>query len=48
MIPNAAVLVSQYVLTQRLGWLSTYQGLIVAGGGDDVRVRRVSCSASSS
>jgi len=29
MIPNAAVLVPQYVLTQRLGWLSTYQGLIV-------------------
>jgi multiple sugar transport system permease protein len=29
MIPNAIVLVPQYVLTQRLGWLSTYQGLIV-------------------
>ena len=29
MIPNAVVLVPQYVLTQRLGWLSTYQGLIV-------------------
>ena len=28
-IPNAVVLVPQYVLTQRLGWLSTYQGLIV-------------------
>ena len=29
MIPNAVVLVPQYALTQRLGWLSTYQGLIV-------------------
>ena len=29
MIPNAVPLVPQYVLTQRLGWLSTYQGLIV-------------------
>jgi multiple sugar transport system permease protein len=29
MIPNAVVLVPQYMLTQRLGWLSTYQGLIV-------------------
>ena len=29
MIPNAVVLVPQYVLTQQLGWLSTYQGLIV-------------------
>jgi multiple sugar transport system permease protein len=29
MIPNAVVLVPQYVLTHRLGWLSTYQGLIV-------------------
>src|SRR5207237_6539958 len=29
MIPNAVILVPQYVLTQRLGWLSTYQGLIV-------------------
>jgi multiple sugar transport system permease protein len=29
MIPNAVVLVPQYVLTQRLGWLSTYQGLIM-------------------
>jgi multiple sugar transport system permease protein len=29
MIPNAVVLVHQYVLVQRLGWLSTYQGLIV-------------------
>ena len=28
-IPNAVVLVPQYVLVQRLGWLSTYQGLIV-------------------
>jgi multiple sugar transport system permease protein len=28
MIPNAVLLVPQYVLTQRLGWLSTYQGLI--------------------
>ena len=29
MIPNTVLLVPQYVLTQRLGWLSTYQGLIV-------------------
>jgi multiple sugar transport system permease protein len=29
MIPNAVVLVPQYVLVQKLGWLSTYQGLIV-------------------
>src|SRR5262245_18393222 len=29
MIPGAVVLVPQYMLTQRLGWLSTYQGLIV-------------------
>jgi multiple sugar transport system permease protein len=29
MLPNAVVLVPQYVLVQRLGWLSTYQGLIV-------------------
>jgi multiple sugar transport system permease protein len=29
MVPNAVVLVPQYVLTQRLGWLSTYQGLII-------------------
>ena len=29
MIPNAVVLIPQYVLTQQLGWLSTYQGLIV-------------------
>ena len=29
MIPNAVVLVPQYILTQQLGWLSTYQGLIV-------------------
>jgi multiple sugar transport system permease protein len=29
MIPNAVLLVPQYVLTQRIGWLSTYQGLIV-------------------
>jgi len=29
MIPNVVVLVPTYVLTQRLGWLSTYQGLIV-------------------
>jgi len=29
MIPSAVILVPQYVLTQRLGWLSTYQGLIV-------------------
>src|SRR5499426_1878407 len=26
MIPNAVVLVPQYILTQQLGWLSTYQG----------------------
>jgi multiple sugar transport system permease protein len=29
MIPNAVVLVPQYVIVQKLGWLSTYQGLIV-------------------
>jgi multiple sugar transport system permease protein len=29
MIPNAVVLVPQYVLVHGLGWLSTYQGLIV-------------------
>jgi multiple sugar transport system permease protein len=29
MVPNAVLLVPQYVLTQWLGWLSTYQGLIV-------------------
>ena len=29
MIPNAVVLVPLYVLIQRLGWLNTYQGLIV-------------------
>jgi multiple sugar transport system permease protein len=29
MIPNAVILVPQYVLVQQLGWLSTYQGLIV-------------------
>ena len=29
MIPNAVLLIPQYVLTQQLGWLSTYQGLIV-------------------
>src|SRR5215475_12174919 len=29
MVPNAVVLVPQYILTQRLGWLSSYQGLIV-------------------
>ena len=29
MIPNAVVLVPQYILTERLGWLSSYQGLIV-------------------
>ncbi|PYN07777.1 MAG: carbohydrate ABC transporter permease [Candidatus Rokuibacteriota bacterium] len=29
MIPNAVVLVPRYVLVQQLGWLSTYQGLIV-------------------
>src|SRR4030095_16856017 len=32
MIPNAVVLVPQYVLTQRLGWLSTYPRLLVTGG----------------
>jgi multiple sugar transport system permease protein len=29
MIPNAVILVPQYVLVQQLGWLSTYQGMIV-------------------
>src|SRR4029078_3050803 len=29
MIPNAVLLVPQYALTQRIGWLSTYQGMIV-------------------
>jgi multiple sugar transport system permease protein len=29
MILNAVLLVPQYVLTQRIGWLSTYQGMIV-------------------
>ena len=29
MIPNAVLLVPQYVLTQRIGWLNTYQGMIV-------------------
>jgi len=29
MIPNAVLLVPQYVLTQRIGWLSTYPGMIV-------------------
>ena len=29
MIPNVVTLVPQYLLVQRLGWLSTYQGLIV-------------------
>jgi multiple sugar transport system permease protein len=29
MIPNAVVLVPQYVLVQRLGWLSSFPGLIV-------------------
>src|SRR5262245_28335388 len=29
MIPNAVVLVPQYVLVHRLGWLSTFHGLIV-------------------
>src|SRR4029077_10139701 len=29
MIPNAVVLVPQYVIVQKLGWLSTYQGMIV-------------------
>src|SRR4029450_3406078 len=32
MVPNAVVLVPQYILTQQLGWLSTYQGLIVPEG----------------
>src|SRR5215470_2180588 len=29
MVPNAVILVPQYVLVQRLGWLSTYQTRIV-------------------
>jgi multiple sugar transport system permease protein len=29
MVPNVVTLVPQYILVQRLGWLSTYQGLIV-------------------
>jgi multiple sugar transport system permease protein len=29
MIPNAVILVPQYVLVQQLGWLSTFQGMIV-------------------
>jgi multiple sugar transport system permease protein len=29
MVPNAVLLIPQYVLVQQLGWLSTYQGLIV-------------------
>jgi multiple sugar transport system permease protein len=29
MIPNVVTLVPQYLLVQRLGWLSTYRGLIV-------------------
>ena len=29
MIPNAVLLIPQYVLVLQLGWLSTYQGLIV-------------------
>jgi multiple sugar transport system permease protein len=41
MIPNAVVLVPQYVLTQRLGWLSSYQGSSCR------RPRRPSPSASS-
>jgi multiple sugar transport system permease protein len=29
MVPNAVLLIPQYVLVLELGWLSTYQGLIV-------------------
>jgi multiple sugar transport system permease protein len=29
MVPNVVTLVPQYMLVQQLGWLSTYQGLIV-------------------
>jgi multiple sugar transport system permease protein len=29
MVPNVVTLVPQYILVQRLGWLSTFQGLIV-------------------
>ena len=41
MIPNAVVLVPQYVLAQRLGWLSTYQGLIVPEAAMTLRLRRL-------
>ena len=39
MIPNAVVLVPQYVLVQRLGWLSTFQGLIVPEAAKHVVAR---------
>jgi ABC-type glycerol-3-phosphate transport system permease component len=47
MIPNAVVLVPQYVLTQQLGWLSTYQGMIVPEAAVTFPSAS-SCSASSS
>ena len=37
MIPNAVVLVPQYVLVQRRGWLSTYQARPGARDGPDAR-----------
>ena len=33
MVPNVVTLVPQYLLVQRLGWLSTFQGLIVPEAG---------------
>jgi len=33
MVPNVVTLVPQYVLIQRLGWLSTFQGLIIPEAG---------------
>ena len=33
MVPNVVTLVPQYILVQRLGWLSTFQGLIVPEAG---------------
>ncbi len=33
MVPNVVTLVPQYVLVQQLGWLSTFQGLIVPEAG---------------
>jgi multiple sugar transport system permease protein len=33
MVPNVVTLVPQYILIQRLGWLSTFQGLIVPEAG---------------